>query len=172
MNTITAEALLKKRNEIYKKKQRNSNKVAPRNENINEDSLQAVSDMNTFKRKLESSLRQGIFPPITSPSPQHIRRDTLFEEPINMNLTSSDSFSIPTQSKIRKRSQSHQVHTDVQTEAISLDIEDMYSMFNINKKNQNYCRKSSIRYALITLGATVYSIGLVAFQYYIICNNN
>ena len=125
MNTITADALLNKRDEIFKNKQNNSNRITPRNENIIDDPLRPVSDMNTFKRKLDNSLRQSIFPPITSPSPPHVRRDTLFERPSYDESQSEDLFSRPTQSKIRKRSQSHQVHTDVQTEAISLNIEDM-----------------------------------------------
>jgi len=172
MNTITADALLNKRDEIFKNKQNNSNRITPRNENIIDDPLRPVSDMNTFKRKLDNSLRQSIFPPITSPSPPHVRRDTLFERPSYDESQSEDLFSRPTQSKIRKRSQSHQVHTDVQTEAISLNIEDMYSIFSINKKQQNNCRKSSLKCALITLGATVYSVGLLAFQYYVVYQNN
>jgi len=48
----------------------------------------------------------------------------------------------------------------------------MYSIFNINKKQQNNCRNSSFKCALLTLGETVYNVGLLAFQYYIICKNN
>lgn len=171
MNTITTDALLKKRNEIYKNTKYNSTKNVPKNENIIEDPLRSVSDMNTFKRKLESSLRQSIVPNTTTYTPP-IRRDTLFKKTVRTDSMSSDPFSVTTKSKIRKRSQSHQVHTDVQTDAISLDIEDMYSIFNINKNKHNNCKKSSLNCILITLGATVYSIGLLAFQYYIICKNN
>ena len=170
MNTITADILLKKKNEIYKKNKGNSNKIIPKNENIIDEPLQSVSDMNTFKRKLDESLRQSIFPQTTHINKQMVRKDTLFERPKNINDHLSESHSMPTQSKIRKRSQSQWAHTDVQTDALSLDIEDMYSIFNIKKK-KNSCIKSSLKCTLITMGATVYSIGILAFQYYVIYKN-
>jgi len=206
MNAITAADLQKKRKEIYKK-----NSVIPippplpqqnilcENEEeslICEKPLRPVSDMNTFKRKLDNSLRQTILPQhyenqvmgrmqtvaekpcryespftnstqITTPK-SHPRRDTVFEKPVTHATENLDFVFSPTRPKVRRRSQSHM---GAQTDKLTINMDDMYSMFEINKKKQNNCKNNSFKCFLITAGITAYTIGLLTFQYYVLLNN-
>lgn len=204
MNAITAADLQKKKKEIYKK-----NSVVPipptlPQQNIFSDEeslicekpLRPVSDMNTFKRKLDNSLRQTILPqqyenqamgrmqtaaekprryesPFTNTTqtstPKSLpRRDTLFEKPATETAENLDFVFSPTRPKVRRRSQSHM---GAQTDKISINMDDMYSIFEISKKEQNNCKKNSFKCFLLTTGITVYTIGLLTFQYYVLNGN-
>ena len=213
MNTITAAELLKKKNEIYNKNSNvptslplSSRQTLARQDTlcindeeslICEKPLRPVSDMNTFKRKLNHSLRQTILPqqyenqtigrmqtaaenPRRYEYPLQIqksartnkpfllpRRDTVFEKPDIQANENLDLVFSPTRSKIRKRSQSHM---GAQTDKLSIDMNDMYSIFDVKKK-QEACRTTSIKCILFTTAITAYSIGLLAFQYYVLNDN-
>lgn len=210
MNTITASELQKKRREIYK-----NNNVVPippppplklslsHQDNFNneeshicEKPLRPVSDMNTFKRKLDNSLRQTIIPqryenqamgrmqtaaekprryesPFTNStqptaSKSLSRKDTLFEKPVTQSAENLDFVFSPTRSTVRRRSQSNM---SAQTDKLVINMDDMYSIFEISKKEQNKCKNSAIKCFLLTTGITAYTIGLLAFQYYVLNGN-
>ena len=208
MNAITAADLQKKRREIYKK-----NSVVPipqpasvlsQQDNFNDEEshvcekpLRPVSDMNTFKRKLDNSLRQTILPqhyknqamgcmqtaaekphryeyPFTNSTqrsaPKSLsRKDTLFEKPVTQSAENLDFVFSPTRSTVRRRSQSN---VSAQTDKLAINMDDMYSIFEISKKEQNKCKNSAIKCFLLTTGITAYTIGLLAFQYYILSVRN
>ena len=208
MNAITAADLQKKKKEIYKK-----NSVVPippptpvlsQQDNFNDEEshvcekpLRSVSDMNTFKRKLDNSLRQTILPqhyenqamgrmqtaaekprryesPFTNStqptaSKSLSRKDTLFEKPVTQSAENLDFVFSPTRSTVRRRSQSNM---SAQTDKLAINMDDMYSIFEISKKEQNKCKNSAIKCFLLTTGITAYTIGLLAFQYYVLSNRN
>ena len=208
MNAITAADLQKKKREIYKK-----NSLVPipqpasvlsQQDNFNDEEshvcekpLRPVSDMNTFKRKLDNSLRQTILPqhyknqamgrmqtaaekprryesPFTNSTqptaPKSLsRKDTLFEKPVTQSAENLDFVFSPTRSTVRRRSQSNM---SAQTDKLAINMDDMYSIFEISKKEQNKCKNSAIKCFLLTTGITAYTIGLLAFQYYVLSNRN
>ena len=208
MNAITAADLQKKKREIYKK-----NSVVPipppapvlsQQDNFNDEEshvcekpLRSVSDMNTFKRKLDNSLRQTILPqhyenqamgrmqtaaekprryesPFTNStqptaSKSLSRKDTLFEKPVTQSAENLDFVFSPTRPTVRRRSQSN---VSAQTDKLAINMDDMYSIFEISKKEQNKCKNSAIKCFLLTTGITAYTIGLLAFQYYVLSNRN
>ena len=162
-----------------------------------EKPLRSVSDMNTFKRKLDNSLRQTILPqhyenqamgrmqtaaekprryesPFTNSTqttaPKSLsRKDTLFEKPVTQSAENLDFVFSPTRSTVRRRSQSNM---SAQTDKLAINMDDMYSIFEISKKEQNKCKNSAVKCFLLTTGITAYTIGLLAFQYYVLSNRN
>ena len=208
MNAITAADLQKKKREIYKK-----NSLVPipqpasvlsQQDNFNDEEshvcekpLRPVSDMNTFKRKLDNSLRQTILPqhyknqamgrmqtaaekprryesPFTNSTQPTVskslsRKDTLFEKPVTQSAENLDFVFSPTRSTVRRRSQSNM---SAQTDKLAINMDDMYSIFEISKKEQNKCKNSAIKCFLLTTGITAYTIGLLAFQYYVLSDRN
>ena len=59
-----------------------------------------------------------------------------------------------------------------QTDKLAINMDDMYSIFEISKKEQNKCKNSAVKCFLLTTGITAYTIGLLAFQYYVLSNRN
>lgn len=151
MNFITPEELEKRKKEIFKKSRQNKVHPIESNPIISEQPIATVSNMNTFRRKLDNMLGGKIESTRTP-----IRRNTVFEPP-------KRQVDRPTIISITPS-----IDTETQTDKMNVTMDDIYSIFNISKKQRNSCKRSTCKCIMITLGITVYTVALTTFQYYVL----
>ena len=153
---VCSDELIQKKNEIF----RNSENVS-RNDNVIVEGFKPVHSMHTFRRKLNESLRQSIIPKSSSKVSPYTR-ETLRIKPVLIRQ------SIKTETSKKQDSTS-------QTEAISISINDVYTLFdksnNIKKTKCKNCKRYVGKVSFFTICLTAYTTGILAFQYYVLQNN-
>ena len=132
-----------------------------RNDNVVVEGFKPIHSMNTFRRKLNESLRKSIIPKSSSKvSPS--TRETIRVKPILIRKS------------IKPATNKKQDSTS-QTEAISISIDDVYTLFDksntIKKTKCKNCKRYVGKVSFFTICLTAYTTGILAFQYYVLQNN-